>query len=124
MEISQSCPCGSGKSYQQCCQPIHLGKAANNAEKLMRARYSAYALKNRDFILQSWAQEYRPKNLQLDNIQWIRLKVLTFKESGTNQAEVHFIATWKEQGKAHKLEENSLFEKRDGQWYYLYGKAQ
>ncbi len=37
------------------------------------------------------------------------------------QATVHFIATYKEAGKANKIEENSLFEKINGQWFYVKG---
>lgn len=40
-----ACPCQSGKSYAECCQPYHQRKVhAPTAEALMRSRYCAYAL--------------------------------------------------------------------------------
>ena len=40
------CPCGSGQTYQLCCEVFHKGKYAPTAEKLMRSRFCAYYLKN------------------------------------------------------------------------------
>ena len=38
------CPCGSGKEYGECCEPIIKGTAlAASPEALMRSRYTAYA---------------------------------------------------------------------------------
>lgn len=48
----KTCPCGSRKVFSQCCQPFHEGKALPpTAEALMRSRYSAYATKNVDYIV-------------------------------------------------------------------------
>lgn len=43
MEKIETCPCGSGKNYRECCQVFHLKGEAPNALLLMRSRYSAYA---------------------------------------------------------------------------------
>ncbi|CAG9465116.1 unnamed protein product [Pedinophyceae sp. YPF-701] len=48
---SKPCPCGSGQAYGECCQVYHNGKAAPTAEALMRARYTAYAKKLADYIV-------------------------------------------------------------------------
>jgi hypothetical protein len=50
------CPCGSGAGYMKCCGKIHkdgsaYGKAT--AEEVVRARYSAYAKREIDFIIGS-----------------------------------------------------------------------
>ena len=46
------CPCGSGKKYGECCEPIIKGKEkASTAEACMRARYSAYVKHEIDFII-------------------------------------------------------------------------
>ncbi|MEE0875740.1 MAG: YchJ family metal-binding protein, partial [Fibrobacteraceae bacterium] len=38
------CPCGSGKSYAECCEGIIKGaRLAASPEELMRSRYTAYA---------------------------------------------------------------------------------
>ena len=45
------CPCGDKAEYTECCAQIHgdLSKALS-AEKLMRARYTAFTKNNIDFI--------------------------------------------------------------------------
>jgi ATP-dependent helicase HrpB len=54
MKKTEKCPCGSGKTYGDCCGPIIAGTTnAPTAEALMRARYSAYAAHEIDFILSS-----------------------------------------------------------------------
>jgi SEC-C motif-containing protein len=51
---TEKCPCGSGKSYGECCRPVISGeKKAPTAESLMRARYSAYVKHEIDFIIDS-----------------------------------------------------------------------
>ena len=46
------CPCGSGREYSACCEPIIKGTSlAATAEELMRARYSAYEKHEIDFIV-------------------------------------------------------------------------
>ena len=58
MEKTETCPCGSGVSYGECCGPIHDGSVkAKTAEALMRARYSAYAVKNSPFLKTSAGSE-------------------------------------------------------------------
>jgi SEC-C motif domain protein len=48
---NQRCPCGSGTKFKRCCRAIHQGAAPEAPEALMRARYSAYATGNVEFIL-------------------------------------------------------------------------
>jgi SEC-C motif-containing protein len=48
------CTCGNTLTFEVCCKPIIDGKvAAKNAEILMRSRFSAYSLKNYQYILQT-----------------------------------------------------------------------
>ena len=55
MTLTENCPCGSGL-YVTCCQPLHLKQQfAQNAEQLMRSRYSAFALQQIDYILETTA---------------------------------------------------------------------
>ena len=45
------CPCGSGKKYGECCEPIIKGTVkAPNAEACMRARYTSYVKGEIDYI--------------------------------------------------------------------------
>lgn len=52
----ETCPCGSGETYSNCCSKIHKNvqnfrKAA--AQDIVKARYSAYAKKNPEFLMMS-----------------------------------------------------------------------
>ena len=39
------CPCGSGKTFGQCCQPIlKQERVAATAEELMRSRFTAHVV--------------------------------------------------------------------------------
>ena len=51
---NELCPCGSGKTYAECCEPIIKGKTkAPTAEACMRARYSSYVKHEIDYIINS-----------------------------------------------------------------------
>ena len=90
------------------------------AETLMRSRYSAFATGNAPYLLDSWHASTRPPQLELEpEVQWIRLKIIASSED-----RVEFVATYRVQGRAHKLHENSRFVREDGRWYYLDGNAQ
>src|SRR3990167_7362914 len=47
------CPCGSEHSLSECCGRYHAGTPAPDAERLMRSRYSAYALGLIDYLLRT-----------------------------------------------------------------------
>jgi SEC-C motif domain protein len=120
---SAPCPCGSLLSYRACCQPLHSGLPAQTAEQLMRSRYSAYVLENLDYIKKTWHPEHVPADLAIEQSNWIGLKV---KESRLGQANdeegwVRFVARYKINGKAHKMEEHSYFVKIESKWVYVNG---
>ncbi len=116
-----SCPCGSGNALENCCQPyLNAGKVAPTAEALMRSRFTAYALRDARYLLDSWHGSTRPATLELEpDVQWIRLKIL-----GSSRDCVEFIATYRVQGKAHKLHEDSRFLLEGDRWYYLDGEQE
>ena len=74
---SYLCPCESGKPFTQCCQPyIEQISDAPTAEALMRSRYTAFVLKNEDYLRYSWHPDTCPKNIHLnENTQWLGLKI-------------------------------------------------
>ncbi|VAW90604.1 UPF0225 protein YchJ [hydrothermal vent metagenome] len=122
------CPCGSEREYEFCCgQFIETDQWPTTAEQLMRSRYSAYALKHRDYLVATWHPDTCPQDLDLyenAHVKWIRLKVVNI-EAGSEQDQtgvVEFTATMKANGRAEKMTERSEFVKQDGRWYYL--KAQ
>jgi SEC-C motif-containing protein len=121
------CPCGSGQTFEQCCQRFLSGaQLPETAEQLMRSRYSAYVLKDKSYLLKTWQADHRPASLELDQSsnQWIGLKIKHTHLGQANDQEgyVHFIVHYKINGKAYKMEENSYFVKLHEQWLYV--KAQ
>lgn len=86
----------------------------------MRSRYSAYALQNTDYVLESCHPDTRPTELDLnDGIRYTSLKI----HEATGD-EVDFTVTLKDpQGTNHRFRERSRFTTLDGRWMYLDGKV-
>lgn len=121
-----ACPCGSGAWYAQCCEPLHAGAAAGNAERLMRSRYSAYVLRLRDYLLATWHPRTRPDAAALDldaRTRWLGLRVMAHRRGDDpDREEVEFIARHAlGGGSAQRVHERSRFERVDGRWYYVDG---
>lgn len=121
--MKNPCPCYSGKAYADCCQPLHHGLAAPDAERLMRSRYSAYALKLPDYILQTWHTDTRPATLtqeDLKGIKWLKLQVLSHTPVDADNALVKFVATFQSgQQKKEQLTEHSQFVRVNDRWFYV-----
>ncbi len=88
----------------------------------MRSRYSAYVLRNEDYLLRSWHASTRPKQLNIANskIEWQGLTVLQSKQ-GEHKATVEFIACYQQQGVPGEVHENSRFVMEQGRWLYVDG---
>jgi SEC-C motif-containing protein len=124
------CPCHSGSAYADCCQPFHKGGLPENALKLMRSRYSAYALCLPAYIMQTT----HPANPSRDTAEWAQkildfcrntefksLEILDFQEEGSF-ATVTFTVGLVQNKKDASFTEKSRFEKVDGKWLYLSGQ--
>ncbi len=89
----------------------------------MRSRYCAYVFNNSEYLLTTWHPKTRPTSLNLKDSpsHWTGLKIKATQLGQKNHSTgmVHFIARYKINGKAHKLEEHSKFEQINGQWFYL-----
>jgi SEC-C motif domain protein len=123
---STVCPCGSGRSYADCCGPLHDGTArAGTAVALMRSRFSAFARGRADYLLTSWHPSTRPARLDLDHaISWRRLQIVDTEAGGADDTVgvVEFRAQYEQDGKRHILHERSRFRRgRDGSWQYIDG---
>jgi SEC-C motif-containing protein len=123
--LGQPCPCGSGKAYLDCCQPIHAHVNAPTPEALMRSRYSAYVLGLVDYLLATWHPSTAPGDLELGFTKWLGLEVLDAQEQG-DAGVVEFIATFKVSGRLQRLHEISRFV-REGtgdaaRWLYIDGQ--
>jgi SEC-C motif-containing protein len=117
----QRCPCGSGESYGGCCGPLHEGAVAPSAERLMRSRFSAFAIGDATYLLASWHPSTRPQTLELDDgVRWYRLDILGRTGGGLADAEgtVEFEAFYKGTERGSQRE-NSRFVRDAGRWSYL-----
>lgn len=118
------CPCVSGLDYDQCCEPVHLGSTPLEPSAVMRARFSAFKLGLRDFLLNSWHPDTRPSVLELaETTQWGSLHI-HHQTVSNNQGEVHFSAYFFEEGLWGVQEEHSVFMREQGTWYYHSGEPQ
>jgi SEC-C motif-containing protein len=117
------CPCLSGETYGSCCEPLHLGvTAAPTATRLMRSRYSAFAVGDADYLLATWHPATRPESLELDpSVRWFRLDILGTTGGGLLEATgtVEFEAHYRAGSEAATQHENSRFERVAGLWTYL-----
>ncbi len=121
------CVCGIGESTESHCLPIIKGeKAAETAEALMRARYSAYALGEVDFVLKSHTPE---AGKDVDRAQteawsrsskWLGLEVLSTEAGGKDddRGTVEFVARYKVKNVSLEHRERATFEKREGVWLF------
>lgn len=130
-ESPSSCPCGSGQPYKRCCRPLHRGQASPSAERLMRSRFSAYALGLGGYILKS---TYPGGPMDREDVAAWRaevadfcattrfesLKILATAEEGED-ALVHFRATLRRGDRLIPMEERSRFRRHRGRWAYYGG---
>lgn len=117
-----NCPCCSGEIYDACCGPILAGdKPAATATRLMRSRYTAFAVGDRDHLVRSWHPQMRPKKLTLDpDEEWFRLEVLAASKGSMFDTEgtVEFRAHYRLDGERDTVHENSRFVRHEGRWVY------
>ena len=124
--MSDRCPCMRGDTYDDCCGALLNGtKSAATAEQLMRSRYTAFAVGDRDYLLRTWEHNTRPRSLDLDpDQQWFRLDILgatgggLFDTEGTVEFRAHFRYSSRS-GRRDVLHQNSRFVRQDGAWVYL-----
>ncbi|WP_113906779.1 YchJ family protein [Aliidiomarina celeris] len=120
-DTEKACPCGSGQAYASCCEPLHLQQqVAQTPEQLMRSRYSAFALANAAYLMQTWHKSTRPVLKLENNPEWVKLQVLSSSAKG-NQGFVHFRAFYHDGENLQMLDEKSRFVCEQGQWFYLDG---
>ena len=125
------CPCGSEKNYDECCQPIISGQRnAATATELMRARYTAYAKVEMDFLSESLHPDAKDENDMdssqdwAENSEWHGLEILESKDGGPDDdtGMVEFVAVYTYQDQTQRYHEVADFGKVDGKWYFKEGK--
>ncbi|MFD2232689.1 YchJ family protein [Phaeospirillum tilakii] len=128
--MTSSCPCGSGRSYESCCQPYITGAALPpTAEALMRSRYTAFTVQAIDYLHDTLAEERRDRFNRADTEQWARdsewvgLDILATEAGGPEDeaGRVAFRAKFVYDGKQETHLELSRFRKDQGRWVYVDG---
>jgi SEC-C motif-containing protein len=127
----KSCPCGSQKSYDECCGPLIAGtRKAETAEQLMRSRYSAYVEGAipylRETLHPDHRKDYDEKSSRewSEKAEWHSLQILDTAAGGPEdeEGEVEFVAAFSLQGTRQEHHERSTFARRGGTWYFVSGK--
>ena len=126
------CPCCSGKSYESCCNPIIDRKALpETASEMMRARYSAYATGNVDFIKYSSCPEIQKSfdeestRKWAEGAEWNDLEIIstTGGEKDDTTGTVEFLAHYTIEDNLCNHHEEAEFIKDEGVWKFLDGKV-
>ncbi len=118
------CPCGLPRDYSACCGAYHRGTPAPDAQALMRSRYSAYVLGDAAYLLSTWHASSRPASLDLDSEprpKWLGLEVKRYQPIDADHAVVEFVARYKVNGRAFRMQETSRFVRENGRWFYVDG---
>lgn len=120
------CYCGSTQAFELCCQPFLAGMGnADSCEQLMRSRYSAYCLRDIDYIYRTYHPSRRADNPKpalatfAANSHFIALNVLSCEQS-SQQGYVSFNVRYIQQNVLYEFTERSRFVFEDV-WYYLDG---
>jgi len=126
------CPCGSKMKYAECCRPLISGeKRAETAEQVMRARYSAYVMKEMGYLLTSLhpahRSDYDEKSSRAwaERTVWRGIEIHHTVNGGPDDSEgqVEFTVSFTENGIRQEHHERSTFRKADGVWYFEAGKV-
>ncbi|HEY9154488.1 MAG TPA: YchJ family protein [Opitutaceae bacterium] len=121
-----ACPCGSGRSYETCCEPLIAGTPATTAEALMRSRYTAYVKHAFDYLRDSLSAQQQKDFSAADTkrwaeqSEWLGLKILRTENGGPNDQTglVEFSARYRAGGEEHEHVETALFGREGGRWVY------
>ncbi|CAM4152277.1 YchJ family protein [Pseudoalteromonas byunsanensis] len=121
------CYCSNEAPFQQCCEPFISGaESPKTAEQLMRSRYSAYVVKNAQYIRETYAKEEQKHHSVEDilafasAVDFISLEILSASDAADGSI-VEFQATYITENKVCVLHERSNFILEAGLWKYLDG---
>ncbi|NLR91764.1 YchJ family protein [Flammeovirga agarivorans] len=129
MNSDQTCPCGSKKTYKECCGIAHGNiMDVKTAEQLMRSRYTAFTLANGEYLNLSHHSKTRPQTRSerrdiirwAKSVKWIGLEVIQSIKGKEEDIEgiVEFKAHFTERGRPNMIHEKSTFIKENGHWVY------
>ncbi|AZA58729.1 MULTISPECIES: YchJ family protein [Chryseobacterium] len=121
-----NCPCCSGKTYEECCKPYHTReKFAPTAEALMRSRFSAFAIPNGEYLMETTLPSKRKYHNTEDLQEWGALNKWTKLEIVARPSlnKVEFKAFYNDENNEHQVHhELSTFKMVQNRWYYVSGE--
>ncbi len=117
-----NCPCNAENEFETCCEPLIKGvRMPESAEELLRSRFSAYATKDIDYVINTTHPQTRGDLVRSELEEWAH--TVEWKELVVNNADteghVEFSATYRENGEVRVHRELSTFKEHDGQWYFF-----
>ncbi|WP_420842791.1 YchJ family protein [Flavobacterium humidisoli] len=122
---SKKCFCDTGLLFENCCGLyLNDNQKAPSALTLMRSRYSAYAIHNADYLMETTyisERKYYSKSEILRwavSNKWQKLEILSFSEN-TVEFKAYFLDS---DNKPQTHYEFSTFKFENDAWYYLDGK--
>jgi SEC-C motif-containing protein len=124
------CPCNDAVEFAACCEPVIRGqRKAATAEELMRSRYSAYALGEIEWIVDSQSPDgrqfvdRRATEEWSKRATWHRIEIVETREGGPDDAEgfVEFKAYYTLGGEDITHHEIASFRKENGTWFFVDG---
>jgi SEC-C motif-containing protein len=125
-----SCPCGSETPAKNCCIPLFRGeRKAQTATELMRSRYAAFALGEIDYIVSSHHPRTRHEVDRKGAEEWSKqaswqgFEIRASEGGGATDKTgvVEFVARYQLEGKDCLHHERALFEREDGEWFFVDG---
>ena len=87
----------------------------------MRARYSAYAVQQLNYVFRTWHPKTRPESVDPTPLQWRGLTIIDLVGGGQDDevGVVEFEAAYNDRGTDAVMRERSRFERRRGRWVYV-----
>jgi SEC-C motif-containing protein len=127
------CYCHSDKPFESCCE-VYLSDSAIpfTAEQLMRSRYTAYAVHDVDYIMQTThpatRKHYDPRSIKAwaESSIWQKLEVIGTRKGSASDTVgfVEFKAYYFDSVQQPQLHhEYSTFKKVDGTWFFVEGRV-
>jgi len=125
------CPCCSGRAYEECCEPLLLGRVPpRTAEALMRSRYTAYTLAEIDYLFKTSGLRVRKEfdaessRKWAQSAEWDGFEILR-SEAGGEQDDagiIEFVARYRVKDASFEHHEIAEFERINGEWRFEDGK--
>ena len=118
-DVPDACPCGLPATYDACCGRFHRGAAAApTAELLMRSRYAAFVIGDREYLRDTWDPRTRPPRVDTGpGDRWTGLEVRG--TSGGGLFDTFGTVAFRAHHRDGVVAEDSAFQRVDGRWCYV-----